>query len=192
MLDRVVHMLASADDTDAVMGLRALQAHIKSEGVDFTVAINALIAQLPQLKTAVTASPQLHTAMSVPQPAAAASPAATGGFIARNGALELVADDGTPVCTIALPALAADHASVIAASLKDAVVAATINKCRMKIKLLDVKNGRGEVTETQLRAEYDRPGMTPVPIWVNNRGDVAALAAVLRPALAQAVPHLMG
>ncbi len=92
---------------------------------------------------------------------------------------------------IALPALAAAHAGMIAESLTDAIVAAVINKSRMKLKLVDNKNSKGEIIETILRAEYDRDGMMPVQVWVNARGEVAALAVVLRKGLANAMPEIM-
>jgi hypothetical protein len=34
--------------------------------------------------------------------------------------------------------------------------------------------------------------MTPIRIWTNNRGEVGALAAVLRKAIATTVPELAG
>ena len=49
----------------------------------------------------------------------------------------------------------------------------------------------GEFLALRLRAEYDRDGMMPVQVWVNARGEVAALAAVLRKGLANAMPEIM-
>ena len=75
--------------------------------------------------------------------------------------------------------------------MKVALVAATLNKSRFKLKLLDVKNGKGEIIETVLQAEYERDGMIPVRIWSNVRGEVAALATVLRRAVANTLPDLV-
>lgn len=92
-----------------------------------------------------------------------------------------------------LPGPAAGDAAVIAECLKDALVAAVINKSCFRLKLADTKNNRGEIVETALQAVYERADMTPVRIWVNgNRGDVGALAAALRKALAERVPELNG
>ena len=86
---------------------------------------------------------------------------------------------------------AALQADVIASNLKDAVVAAVINKSRFKLKMVDTKDAKGKIVETILQAEYERPGMSPVRIWVlNNRGEVGALAVVLRKAVANSLPEL--
>ena len=57
--------------------------------------------------------------------------------------------------------------------------------------VIDMKNASGEVVETALQAEYERAGMTAVRVWANVRGEVAALATVLRKALSTALPDLV-
>lgn len=85
-------------------------------------------------------------------------------------------------CRVAVPETLREYTHEIAGFLQDAVAAAEINRARFKLKLH---------AGTTLQAEYDRADMVPIVIWqAANRGEAAALAAVLRPALAQALPHL--
>lgn len=194
MIDRLIAMMASENDTDAVMGLRGLQGLLRADGVDFAHAMTTMVAHVAAAK-----------GRAVPAPVSAA-PAAVAP--AAPPSVPAVSANGMPQCSVAgcditlatpagvqevisLPALAAEHAGTIAESLTDAIVAAVINKSRMKLKLVDNKNSKGEVIETILRAEYDRDGMMPVQVWVNARGEVAALAAVLRKGLANAMPEIM-
>lgn len=194
MIDRLIAMMTSENDTDAVMGLRGLQGLLRADGVDFVQVMRTMVAHAATMKG--PAAPALASA-----PVASASPVASPSVPAATA-------NGMPQCSaagsditlatpagvqevIALPALAAAHADMIAESLTDAIVAAVINKSRMKLKLVDNKNSKGEIIETILRAEYDREGMMPVQVWVNARGEVAALAAVLRKGLANAMPEIM-
>ena len=191
MLERLAAMMASDNDADALMGLRAFQGYLRERDADFTAALALCVAHLEELR----AMPSLPAAAAIEQEskAAAAVPAMAGlpQCRAGGGLIEILAAGQAQGEKVQLPAAAAEQSHAIAESLKDAIVAAVINKSRMKLKLVDVKNNRGEVTETILQAEYDRDGMTPVRVWVNARGEVAALAAVLRRALANAVPEVM-
>ena len=92
---------------------------------------------------------------------------------------------------ITLPGAAAAETQAIADGVKDVLVAAVINKSRFKLKLVDIKDRYGEVTETVLQGEYDRENMQPVKVWSNVRGEVAALATVLRRAISATVPDLV-
>jgi hypothetical protein len=105
----------------------------------------------------------------------------------RPGHIEIILAGKTAGEIVALPGAAAEQADIIAASMKDALVAAAINKSRFKLKLVDVK----DTAETALQAEYEREGMSPVRIWVNIKGEVAALATVLRRYVANTVPELL-
>lgn len=196
MIDRLIAMMASENDTDAVMGLRGFQGLLRADGIDFNQAMAALVAHVSTMKGAAAPAPQAVTQSSVP---AAQTPPPSVPATAGNGMPQCSVAGGditlaTPAGAqevISLPALAAEHAGTIAESLTDAIVAAVINKSRMKLKLVDNKNSKGEVIETVLRAEYERDGMMPVQVWVNARGEVAALAAVLRKGLANAMPEIM-
>ena len=110
----------------------------------------------------------------------------------RPGCIEIVLAGKSQGEIVQLPPVAAADAPTIAANLKDALVAAVINKSRFKIKVLEIKNSRGELMEAVLQAEYERSGMSPVRVWVNpTKGDVALLAAVLRKAVASNLPELV-
>ncbi len=193
MTDRLIAMMTSENDTDAVMGLRGLQGLLKSEGIDFAQAMASMLAQAPAAKAApVPAAPAAPQALAPTAPPSV--PAASAGGLPQCSAAGSDITLATPAGArevISLPAEAAAYAPMIAESLTDAIVAAVINKSRMKLKLVDSKNSKGEVVETTLRAEYDREGMMPVQVWVNARGEVAALAAVLRKGLANAMPEIM-
>lgn len=194
MLDRLIAMMTSENDTDAVMGLRGLQGLLRTEGVDFAKLIAQAVAQAGTMKAAAPApsAPVIEQTAVAPK-APPSTPVVAGGLpqcVANGSDLTLATPAGTQE-VINLPALAAQSAGMIAESLTDAIVAAVINKSRMKLKLVDVKDPKGLVVETMLRAEYDREGMMPVQVWVNARGEVAALAAVLRKGLANAMPDIM-
>ena len=227
MTDRLIAMMSSENDTDAVMGLRGLQGLLRAEGVDFSQAVAAMIAHASVMKSTSAPAPAAPVAPSAPAPVIEATlttqppsvPAASVALNAAAPAAQTIAAAPTPAAppapagalpqcsatgnditlatpaggreVITLPSEAAAHAPMIAESLTDAIVAAVINKSRLKLKLVDNKNSKGEVVETILRAEYDRAGMMPVQVWVNARGEVAALAAVLRKGLANAMPEIM-
>ena len=135
------------------------------------------------------------------KPAAAATPAApppvtTSGMpncrAPKPGHIELIPPGKETGPVFALPGASAENAESIAYNLKDALVAAIINKSRFKLKLFDVKNVRGEISETILQAEYERAGMATVRIWAHVRGEAAALATILRKAMADTFPDLYG
>lgn len=197
MTERLIAMMSSENDTDAVMGLRGLQGLLRAEGVDFAQAMTAMVGHAAAMKAApssITAPPAPAVSTTVAPAAPPSVPAAAAGGLPQCSAAGSDITLATPAGArevIALPAEAAAHAPTIAESLTDAIVAAVINKSRMKLKLVDNKNSKGEVVETILRAEYDRDGMMPVQVWVNARGEVAALAAVLRKGLANAMPEIM-
>ena len=197
MTERLIAMMSSENDTDAVMGLRGLQGLLRAEGVDFAQAMTTMVGHAAAMKAApssITAPPAPAVSTTVAPAAPPSVPAAAAGGLPQCSAAGSDITLATPAGArevIALPAEAAAHAPTIAESLTDAIVAAVINKSRMKLKLVDNKNSKGEVVETILRAEYDRDGMMPVQVWVNARGEVAALAAVLRKGLANAMPEIM-
>lgn len=187
LLEKFLKLLGSESDPDAVMGLRGLQNLCRSSGVSLEEALHYAVTHIDQWR-----------APSAPaQPAA--KPAAPVGVnmsavpecrVPRPGVLEVVLAGKVAGDAYPLPGAAAEQAEAIAAGLKDAVVAAVINKSRFKLKLSDIKNSRGDVVETALQAEYERAGMSPIQIWVNNRGEVGALATVLRKAVAASLPEL--
>lgn len=76
--------------------------------------------------------------------------------------------------------------------LKDALVAGLLHKSPFKLKLADIRDGKGQVVETVLQAEYQKDGSAPIRIWSGNRGDAGVLATVLRKAVAWALPDLAG
>lgn len=188
MLKKTLLMLSSSEDSNAVMGLRSLQALLQEEGTDLVTAVTFAMAHLDDIrKKTVSAVP--------PSTPDANEPVAVSGMprcrMVRSGVIELIAPDCESGETATLPAIAAQDTEHIALHLQDALAAAVINKSRFKLKLFDVKNGRGETIETVLQAEYERSGMAPVRIWVNVKGEAGALAAVLRKTLAAATPDLI-
>ncbi|MDE1152293.1 MAG: hypothetical protein PW788_07135 [Micavibrio sp.] len=187
--EQMLKMMQSENDTDALLGLRGLQGLFRHDGVDFGQGIAFLLQNMDRLKPA---SPTIDQAAATPA-AAQKSPVAISGMpqchAPRSGCIELIAAGATEGLVVPLPGASADDAEMIANNMKDALVAASINKSRFKLKVVDVKNGRGEIIETSLQAEYERDGMAAVRVWVNVRGEVAALANVLRKAVANALPE---
>ena len=183
-LNQMINMLTSDNDSDAVMGLRGLQGYFREKNADFPAAVRQMCTDAkPSFTSAVVAAPAA---------ASAATPVAAGMPQCRfeGGVLVIVHANGNTE-KMALPAGAVPQAQVIAENFKDALVAAVINKSRLKLKLQDIKDGKGEVVETILQAEYERAGMTPIRVWSNSKGEVAALAAVLRKGLANTFPEMV-
>ena len=111
--------------------------------------------------------------------------------IAQPGVLMIIPPGQDKGEAVPLPAAAAAAGDKVAAGLKDALVAAAINKSRFKLKVLDIKDKHGDVVETVLQAEYDRDGMSPIKVWSNVKGEVAALATVLRRAVSSSMPDMV-
>jgi hypothetical protein len=185
---KMLKMANSDSDSDAVMGLRGLQGLFAEDGVTFEAAIryarenlDAIRAKNPQtIEQAPKKGPGPVSVSGMPQ-----------CRVPKPGCVEIIAPGATEGAIVPMQGAAAESAEAIAFGLKDALVAAVINKSRFKLKVVDVKNGRGEVVETLLQAEYDREGMSPVRVWSNLRGEVAALATVLRKGVAASLPDLV-
>lgn len=185
---RMLKMAGSDSDSDAVMGLRGLQGLFLEDGVTFEAAVRyarenleAIRAKNPKtIEAAPKAGPGPVTVSGMPQ-----------CRVPKPGCIEIIPPGASAGAIVQMQGVAADSAEAIAFGIKDALVAAVINKSRFKLKVVDVKNGRGEVVETILQAEYDREGMSPVRVWTNVRGEVAALATVLRKGVATSLPDLV-
>lgn len=192
-LEKMLKMTEQDSETDAIMGLRGMQGGFKSEGTTLSEAVLFAFDNLALLKQRkASAAPVIDQAK--PAAPAAPPPVTTSGMpncrVSGPGQIELIAPGASSGLVLPLPGSSADAAEEIALHVKDALVAAIINKSRFKVKLLDVKNVRGEITETVMQAEYDRAGMATVRLWAAVRGEAAACATVLRKALAQAFPDL--
>lgn len=193
-LEKMLKMMEHDSETDAIMGLRGAQGGFKAEGTSLTEAVLFAFDNIAVLKQRKPA-PVIDQKPAAPAPAAP-QPVKTSGMptcrMPKPGHIELIPPGKETGVLVPLPGAAADAAEEIALHLKDALVASIINKSRFKVKLLDVKNVRGEVTETVMQAEYEREGMLPVRIWAAMRGEAAACATVLRKSLAEAFPDLYG
>lgn len=192
-LDNLLRMMSSENDSDAVMGLRGMQGLLRVKGIDMGRALTYIIQHKEVLAEAAPADEDkaVVTAAKAPLPAVEIS-GMPQCHSPRAGHIEIIVPGKTSGEIVALPASASAAGVHIAMGLKDALVAAAINKSRFKLKLNDNKNERGDVIETQLRAEYEREGMVPVTVWAGlPRGEVATLATVLRRAVAAAMPELV-
>ncbi|HCS22204.1 MAG TPA: hypothetical protein PLW48_04240 [Alphaproteobacteria bacterium] len=186
--EKLVAMMASDNDSDAVMGLRGFQAWLREENVPFAKAAQSVFDNLASLRAPInadslTAAPQERGAVKVsgmPQCVAV-----------LPGIIMIIPPGQTEGEKITLPGAAAAQTKEIADGVKDVLVAAVINKSRFKLKLVDIKDKYGEVVETVLQGEFDRDNMQPVKVWANVKGETAALATVLRRAVAAAVPDLV-
>ncbi len=184
----LIKMMSSDNDSDAVMGLRGFQALLREETVAFDKALTHVFDNIPSLRTPVSAE-SLVTA-----PAARGEVKVSGMpqcAVVTVGVIMIVPPGATSGEVITLPGAAAADTQAIADGVKDVLVAAVINKSRFKLKLVDVKDRFGDVTETVLQGEYDRENMQPVKVWANVKGETAALASVLRRAIGTAVPELV-
>lgn len=189
-LEIFLKQLGSPSGAEVLSGLRGVQELFSAAGTSVEDALRYAAVHPEKFQRAAD---QVIENQPVKKPAAAI--ANISGVpecrVPYPGAMEIVLAGNAEGTVYPLPGEAANDAEIIASNLKDAVVAAVINKSRFKLKLLDVKNGKGEVMETVLQAEYEREGMIPIRVWVNSRGEVGALAAVLRKAVANSLPELV-
>lgn len=188
----LVSALSSSNDSDALLALHALIGYLKKEGIDLQKAFGLIHQHLDQLKRESVTFDAVVESVATP---AARPPLSVSGVpqchVPKQGCIELVVPGSTQGELVMLPGASAENADMIADAIKDALLAAVLNKSRFKLKLLDIKDSRGQVVETALQAEYDRAGMTPIRIWSHARGEVASLAAVLRKAVANSFPDLV-
>lgn len=183
--------LESDIDADAMMALKSLKSVLAEQGVTLSALLAFAFSGLDEIKaknvTLSAAAPeQTMDVRQVVQPQGLPECRVQG-----KGRLFISGDGSLKGETVVLTGGASDSADDIALGMKDAFAAAILNKTRFKIKLHDVKNARGEVTETILRAEYEQPNMAPVNIWSGLRGEAAVLANVLRTALKNQTPQLI-
>jgi hypothetical protein len=187
LLEKFLRLMESPNDPDAVMGLRGLQNLFQSEKASLNEALRYAADHMEQW----LAKPAVDK--PVEKVAVASAAVNMSGVpdcrVSRSGVLEIVREGNSTGDAYPLPGESARHADAISQCLMDAIVAAVINKSRFKLKLNDVKNSKGDI-ETVLQAEYERPGMSPVPVWTNTRGEVGALATVLRKLVATSLPEL--
>lgn len=185
----MIALMASDNDSDAVMGLRGLQGWLREENVAFEKAMGAIFDNLAGLRDAAPQAPAGQEG-----DAARAAPKVSGMpqcSVIAPGVIMIIPPGALAGEKITLPGAAAADTQVVADGIKDVLVAAVINKSRFKLKLVDVKDRYGEVAETVLQGEYDRPNMQPVKVWANVKGEVAALATVLRRAITATLPDLV-
>ena len=183
---KLVKQITSDNDTDAVMALRGLQGMFADDGVDFAGAMKYLLnhiadvkAQAPKVTAQAAAGPAPVTLSGMPQTR-----------VPKPGHLELIPPGKLDGTVLQMQGAAAEAADEISFNMKDALVAAVLNKSRFKLKITDIKNSRGDVMESILQAEYEREGMAPVKVWSNVKGEVATLATVLRQTVKTAFPEL--
>lgn len=189
-LQKLIKMMQSENDADAVMGLRGLQALVKGEDVDFAKVIAFLGENLAALKEENSAPPESQ--MQAAEPKGELKVSGMPQCVATQpGVLMIIPPGQTNGESVPLPGAAAQESVEVAAHFKDVLVAAAINKSRFKLKVLDIKDKYGDVEETILQAEYDREGMSPIKVWGNVKGEVAALATVLRRAVANTFPDMV-
>jgi hypothetical protein len=180
--------LASSDnDHEIAMALKSLQGLFDDAGVGLQ---NALVFAFENLETikAKYAPPEAVQKKDAGPVQISGMPQARSP---KAGVVEIIPPGATEGTLVQLQGAAGEQAGDIAFGMKDALVAAVINKSRFKLKVVDVKNARGDVVETILQAEYEREGMTPVRVWGNVKGEVAALATVMRTGVKTAFPDLM-
>lgn len=190
-MQKLIKMMQSENDADAVMGLRGFQALLKGEEVDFAKAMHFLGENLSGLKEKKVATFENMTQEAAQPRAQLQVSGMPQCVISQPGILMIIPPGQDKGEIVQLPTAAAAAGDAVAAGLKDVLVAAAINKSRFKLKVLDIKDKYGDVTETVLQAEYDRDGMSPIKVWSNVKGEVAALATVLRRAVSSSMPDMV-
>ncbi len=190
VLKQYTDYMESNIDSDALMGLRGVQSFLKEFDLTIEQVLLYVADNYQNIKT--LEQPVVEEAVSV---VPSKNNVRVAGDIPdfkshSNGVIQVIFPDGSGSgCT--LPVCALNDVGDIAVAMKDAVVAAIINKAHIKIKLFDVKNDEGKVVETILRTEYDREGMQPIDLWHGTKGDAGIVASVLRTFVKEAVPELV-
>ncbi|TAL31984.1 MAG: hypothetical protein EPN97_10165 [Alphaproteobacteria bacterium] len=183
---KMVKLTGSDNDAEVVMGLRGLQGMLSDEGIDFPGVFKYVLAHLADIKAQYPKA----TAQAPKGPAPVTLSGMPQCRVPKPGCVELIPPGKLEGIVVQMQGAAADAADVISLGMKDALVAAILNKSRFKLKIFDVKNNRGDVMESILQAEYEREGMMPVKVWSNVRGEVAALATVMRQGVKTGFPEL--
>lgn len=187
----LVKMMTSENDIDAVMGLRGFQALLREENVSFDKALGHVFDNLSSLRAPVTTESLTGAEAAPVERGEVKVSGMPQCAVVTPGVIMIVPPGATSGEMITLPGAAVADTQAIADGVKDVLVAAVINKSRFKLKLVDIKDRYGDVTETVLQGEYDRENMQPVKVWSNIKGETAALATVLRRAVSAAVPDLV-
>ena len=189
VLQGFIKLLNSENDPDAVMGLRGVQKILKEYNINLG---DILLYAADNHEQFIKEAKPAEDVQAAPQAAAPAEKAVSTNAsgvpeftVLSNGAIEVLGN------SYQLSGHAVEAVDMIAVNLQDSIVAAILNKCHFKLKLFDVKNDKDEITETILRAEFDRDGMQPVQIWSNTKGEAGALAAVLRNLVKSNMPDLV-
>ena len=151
LLEKMLALMQSENDGDAVMGLHGLQKLFADAGTGLEDALLFAAENIETLKK--RAAPVVDHQAALPP--SARVPVALSGMpqcraAPQQGQIEIIVPGKTAGAPVVLPGAAADEAESIALNMKDVLVAAAINKSRLKLKLLDLKNKRGEVVEVAL------------------------------------------
>ena len=189
LLEKFLKLMSSDNDGDSMMGLRGAQSLFKSKDVSLEDALRYAADNIDQYKESESqpaeksvVSDGVSVGINVSEVPECRVPSA--------GILEIVMSGKSKGDMYKLPGESAQHAETIATYLKDAIVVSVISKSQFKLKLRDIKKGNNEIAETILQAEYAQSGIAPILIWTNNRGEVGALATVLRKIIADIFPDL--
>ena len=190
-LGKLLKMVDSQNDTDALLALRAVQGMFKAEGVSLFDTLTYAADHVADIKKTASAPPEAAAAAAGPAPVQVSGMPQCRK--SQHGFIEIIQPGQQSGLEVQLSPGAVDDADMIALNLKDALVAAVINKSRFKIKINDIKNARGDITSSQLLAVFDRDDMAKVLLWENAvKGDVAGLATILRQAMSNGMPELYG
>lgn len=188
VLMQYIEYMESSVDSDAIIGLRGAQSFLKEFDLNIEQVLMYVADHYQNIKT--VEQPAVEEKAASPEDNVIASGEIPEFKSNAGGIIRVVFSNGAANNCI-LPACAANDAEHIALAMKDAVVAAIINKTHIKIKLFDAKGDDGKVVETILRTEYDREDMQPVNLWSGTKGEAGTVASVLRPFIKEALPELV-
>ena len=190
LLEELLRLIASENDPDALLGLRAMQGFCKTEGGRLEDALRYAVShaeewRLDYASTIEHETPERRAARPTPLPEIPECRPLP------DHSIEIIRPGESEGRRYKLPSYSVLQVGTVARGLKDAMVAAVINKTRFRLCLADIpfkKRTRGE--EVHLIADYEREGMAPVVIWAGTRGEAGGLAFVLRRALTETLPEI--
>lgn len=186
LLNKLADRMLSQNEGEALSGLRAVSGMFTEKGVNLKDAVLFAASHMDMWAIKKT-TPDLEKKMAV-----VADPGIPDCRVEGAHSIRVIRPGHKESEVFTIGGDAAVQIADICQHLKDALVVALLHKSAFKLKLVDVKDGKGQVVETILQAEYQKAGSAPVKIWAGNRGEAGILATTLRKAAAWALPDLAG
>ncbi len=187
LLSKLADRMLSGNDGEALSGLHAVAGMFREKNISLKDAV--LFAAK---NSDMWASEKVDNAAKKEPVSVSADKGITHCQPSGVSAIEVFRPGHKESQVFELSGVAAMNLDDLCLHFKDALVAAQLNKSPFKIRLVDIKDEKGQVKETVMQAEYQKAGSAPVQIWRGTRGEAGALAITMRKAAAWVLPEYAG